>query len=293
MFSSTGAFAFLENPMTSEQRTCRTCDAPLEKKPGPGRWPAFCDVCRPRVRAAQSREWNLQRPPAPPIVLSCSRCSAPFIRGQRRAKYCSTKCRVAASNERRKSNGKYAIDKQRRRARYQPTSYTLTCAHCDAVFAAKRKDTQYCSPACLRRGNQRRCSVQGCDRVHLARGFCSTHYNNTYFPERHKRWPEDPAKKAKRDLIRAKRRRASYRGVESEDVDRELLGERDRWVCGICLRKVDKALAYPHPKSQSLDHVIPLAEGGPHTYANTRIAHLACNSLRRDRGGNEQLALIG
>jgi 5-methylcytosine-specific restriction endonuclease McrA len=55
---------------------------------------------------------------------------------------------------------------------------------------------------------------------------------------------------------------------------------------------VDKALTYPDLMSQSLDHVVPLAEGGLHTYANTRIAHLTCNITRGRHGGGEQLALV-
>ncbi|WP_432050298.1 HNH endonuclease [Verrucosispora sp. NA02020] len=76
-------------------------------------------------------------------------------------------------------------------------------------------------------------------------------------------------------------------------MDRTRVGERDGWCCGICQNPIDPTLRAPHPKSQSLDHVIPLAEGGPHTYANTRISHLRCNVLRQHRGGGEQLALIG
>jgi 5-methylcytosine-specific restriction endonuclease McrA len=81
--------------------------------------------------------------------------------------------------------------------------------------------------------------------------------------------------------------------VHTENVDRDLVGERDGWRCGICRKRVDWTLVYPDRMSPSLDHVVPLSEGGEHTYANTRIAHLICNNLRRHHGGNEQLALIG
>jgi 5-methylcytosine-specific restriction endonuclease McrA len=93
--------------------------------------------------------------------------------------------------------------------------------------------------------------------------------------------------------IKTQKRRAATRGVHVEHVDRDVVGDRDGWRCGICRRKVNRSLAYPHPRSPSLDHIIPISQHGPHTYANCRIAHLNCNEARSNRGGNEQLALIG
>lgn len=52
------------------------------------------------------------------------------------------------------------------------------------------------------------------------------------------------------------------------------------WLCG---EPVDKTLRWPHPKSPSLDHVIPISQGGPTTIANGRLACLGCNSSRRDK----------
>lgn len=53
------------------------------------------------------------------------------------------------------------------------------------------------------------------------------------------------------------------------------------------------ALQYPHPMSPSLDHIEPLSLGGAHDPANVRLAHLKCNNDRSNRGGNEQLMLVG
>jgi 5-methylcytosine-specific restriction endonuclease McrA len=81
--------------------------------------------------------------------------------------------------------------------------------------------------------------------------------------------------------------------VEAESIDRWEIGDRDGWRCGICRRRIDKTKDWPDPRSASLDHVIPLSEGGPHVRSNVRIAHLDCNMKRGDRGGNEQLTLVG
>jgi 5-methylcytosine-specific restriction endonuclease McrA len=57
--------------------------------------------------------------------------------------------------------------------------------------------------------------------------------------------------------------------------------ERDAWICQLCRGTVDRTLIYPHPLSASLDHAVALARGGSHTYGNTQLAHLRCNSVKR------------
>ena len=89
------------------------------------------------------------------------------------------------------------------------------------------------------------------------------------------------------------RRRAAKRGAEVEKFTSLEIFERDGWKCGICGRKVDPELTWPHPESASLDHIVPLSQDGEHSRANTRLAHLDCNIQRGDRGGNEQLSLVG
>lgn len=82
-------------------------------------------------------------------------------------------------------------------------------------------------------------------------------------------------------------------GVQYEQVIPRKVFERDSWRCGICHRKVDKRLSYPHPRSASIDHILPMKHGGSHTYLNVQYAHLRCNSSKGHRGSGEQLALIG
>ena len=57
-----------------------------------------------------------------------------------------------------------------------------------------------------------------------------------------------------------------------------MLLERDDGECGICGEDVD-------PFSFSIDHVLALADGGDHSYANTQAAHLRCNQLKGPHGG--------
>ena len=71
------------------------------------------------------------------------------------------------------------------------------------------------------------------------------------------------------------------------------IAERDRWRCCLCKKAVNPAVKWPHPKSPSLDHLVPLSKGGAHDPSNVALAHLGCNSAKNNRGGGEQLLLVG
>lgn len=73
------------------------------------------------------------------------------------------------------------------------------------------------------------------------------------------------------------RRRARMRGAYVENVNPIEVMARDKWVCHLCRERIPKSAKYPNPMSASIDHVIPLAAGGMHSYANIKAAHLGCN----------------
>jgi 5-methylcytosine-specific restriction endonuclease McrA len=95
-------------------------------------------------------------------------------------------------------------------------------------------------------------------------------------------------KHPERALMKARRnghvRRARERSLFVESVDLLVVFERDNWRCGICGKKVK-------PKDASLDHIIPLAQGGKHEYANVQCAHKRCNFSKGARGSG-QLRLL-
>lgn len=72
-------------------------------------------------------------------------------------------------------------------------------------------------------------------------------------------------------------RRARLRAVLVEIFDRVEIFERDGWICQICQMPVDRGAKPPHPRSPSLDHIIPIARGGKHSRANAQTACLGCN----------------
>jgi 5-methylcytosine-specific restriction endonuclease McrA len=67
-----------------------------------------------------------------------------------------------------------------------------------------------------------------------------------------------------------------------EKVDFAMVCEEAGWRCHVCGLVVDPAVRWPDSFSASRDHLIPVSQGGPHTYENLALAHLRCN-IRRYR----------
>lgn len=139
--------------------------------------------------------------------------------------------------------------------------------------ARGREPQRFCSKACA--------AVAG----NVARGGVARY-------GRPRTWADltEAARQRKRLRVRVRRLLA---GATWDGVTDEAILERDGWRCGICGTRIGKSFKAPHPRSRSVDHIVPLSEGGDDTAANKRAAHLGCNVRRGNRGGNEQLALIG
>lgn len=69
------------------------------------------------------------------------------------------------------------------------------------------------------------------------------------------------------------------------DITLEKLFRRDGGVCYLCGKKCDWTDVVGGNASDnypSIDHVIPVAKGGTHTWDNIKLAHRLCNTLKRD-----------
>ena len=80
-----------------------------------------------------------------------------------------------------------------------------------------------------------------------------------------------------------RRRRALLRQARSTSYTTTDIAERDNHTCQLCHDPVDMTIAWPDPRSPSIDHVLALSRGGDDTPANVQLAHLACNT-RKGRG---------
>ena len=81
-------------------------------------------------------------------------------------------------------------------------------------------------------------------------------------------------------------RRLRIKNGNHDNISTILLAERDNNICWLCKKKVDwndfivndKGNFLSGQNYPSQDHVIPLANGGSHTWDNVRLAHCKCNT---------------
>lgn len=91
---------------------------------------------------------------------------------------------------------------------------------------------------------------------------------------RHPNWKGGPQESG----MRQRRKRKPWMVTDRKDKGlyyRVLL--RDRGICGICHKFVET------PEEVSFDHIIPLSKGGGHNDGNLQVAHLICNSKKKDK----------
>ena len=195
---------------------------------------------------------------------------------------------------------------------YSPLRYR-DCVTCGSLFVvpSKENNRRYCSDQC------NICSVDGCQRKIEGKGLCRLHHSQscrdpvvcdecgTTFRPTHDRGArycsfachcqaktKPPEHHRAMNATRRAIRRARVREGGYERVDPHDVYERDGWRCGICGKKVRKELRYPHPRSVSLDHIVPVSLGGLHNRSNVQCSHLDCN-LRKSNRGVDQLLLFG
>lgn len=183
----------------------------------------------------------------------CQRCGSPFkmsSRGRRR-KFCTLKCTVAASAQKRATSGVCG-----------------DCAgpchqlapRCKSCASRLKAEEQAAKLAGVRRACQW-CGVEY-QPVAESQAYCSKSCQNRLKCANRQSW-----------------RRGAERGESVRLID---VYQRDGGKCGVCGLAVDLSLKWPAPQCATLDHVVPISKGGPHTFSNIQVAHLACNASKND-----------
>lgn len=173
--------------------------------------------------------------------------------------------RTSASPERRR-----CLDCRRAQPRRQVQPLPRVCDLCGESYVPKP----------MHRPDQRWCSKS-----------CTTAWRNGARPPYERQVVTGMARKVALARERRLRHAQTWDGI----TDEEIL-DRDGWRCQIpdCKRRsIRKDLKYPHPRSKSIDHIVPLSLGGDDTAVNKRAAHFGCNVARGNEMGDEQMALFG
>lgn len=194
------------------------------------------------------------------IVFKCNVCGCAFTRTYEWHRYdmsCpSCKQReMERRKERRKEQNQQEQEKLealRRAERATEYEKEKICPSCGGVFHSESKRKIYCSGTCSRREKRKR---------NTAAGKTKQSYGNH-------------------------RKRARERGLAYEPgITLKKLVERDNNVCQICgepCNANDLRWGYSGPLYPSIDHIIAIANGGGHTWDNVQLAHVICNSYKRD-----------
>lgn len=71
------------------------------------------------------------------------------------------------------------------------------------------------------------------------------------------------------------KRRAVY--AKGDDIDALLLFNLFNWTCYLCKEPIERRYRVPDWRAATIEHVVPLAHDGTHTWDNVVPAHYRCN----------------
>jgi len=175
----------------------------------------------------------------------CAECGAPLPTPTRKGDrsdhvYCSTRCTRVADYRRNRT-----VINARNNTRHASTHPRrhATCKGCAVRFLAKRVDSKFCSGVCFWK------------------------------------WFSHTPSRVVAQRAQASKRGALKRGASLvERIDARVVFARDGWRCQLCGADTARAeLGKRHPRAPTMDHIIPLALGGEHSYRNIQCACLRCN----------------
>lgn len=76
------------------------------------------------------------------------------------------------------------------------------------------------------------------------------------------------------------KRRAVY--AKGDDINALVLFELYAWTCCVCRKPINKHLRLPNYMAATIEHIVPLAKGGTHTWDNVAPSHALCNFQKGD-----------
>lgn len=287
-------------PDRTADPVCKRCEKSFERANSRGRRPDCCPPCVLEIKRAAGRAYMakayVKRVPGTPETFTCVGCDQPFehvrSRGRtpERCRSCLAEKERIQRNELRRLNGRSDL-------KFNPGERTYPCAGCGtpmphAATGRRRVNCDACvdkqrveAAAALRLTSKPPINCIDCE-VEVPVGW--------HGPGGRKRCDTCAKKKARAIQKRmANERRAWKYGADSEKFEDIEIFIRDGWRCGLCHKKIDKRLKHPHMMAATVDHVLPYTKGGHHVRTNVIAAHRLCNQRKYNRGGGEQLMIVG
>ena len=276
---------------------CIVCSASFSfPRPIRGRYPRFCSN---ECKSVRAKAQNRSRYGPSRYHRTCEVCERPFTASRTAAKYCSKDCRNRRPrpNKRPRPSGKHSFEERQ-------------CKACSGPYVARKdNDRLFCCDTCKE------------DWRRVTRAVSYRVYKRVRVEPVSRQCPDCggvPAPKLRRCLTcrgvakakakanekrrrkltglkaaERKARKLRLRGVKVETVNLLKVLERDNWTCQLCGIKTPKKMRGTYDdQAPEVDHIIPIAEGGEHSYRNTQCACRKCN-IAKSGTPKGQLRLFG
>lgn len=273
------------------QRKCLVCDEPITGRATK----RYCGKACRRKAESQNRDRDAENKLRLLAALesSCEQCGVAFkgiAKDGKPLRFCSRACGARSTKE--ENTFKSTVTKASKYGHgIKPASYTVyrpLCAVCGLRFTSVQSTALYCSDECsnvevLKRQAERYYDENDTDRGPRPCVECGTIFAPEYGISTRRSYCSDACLKRKARRVAKGIRNARLRGVGAESVNAIAVFERDGWLCQICGIDTprDKRGSYDNDAPE-LDHIIPLAKGGAHTYANVQCSCRECNARKSD-----------
>jgi len=159
---------------------------------------------------------------------------------------------------------------------------------CEVCSQPCRTGSRFCSLRCMGQ-NTVEVPCKKCGKPALARGA----FRSAACSDCQRQAKTEENRRAKQKYGRNHRQRARHHGVKYVAFPVRDIYERDGYRCQLCGKAVLPKAAYRkrdgkiHPRSPTIDHIVPMCRGGNHEPGNCQTACFRCNSLKSDRGGGQ------
>jgi 5-methylcytosine-specific restriction endonuclease McrA len=263
--------------------TCADCQKPCRR--GARR----CSPCHLAWNARTNRGAD-GRFPTLLTKRSCRLCFGEFQPRDAKTVYCSRECAFTDPNWKQEHWEKLAIARVERVAQWKRHREALrrTCVSCGLEFPCATRRGRTCSAKCLK-AIANKAAISHYRRTRRPNpGICRCRECGTEFepvyPSKHRSFCSADCLETYSNRISRAQRRARMLEAIREPVDPIAVCERDGWRCQLCGVSTPRRLRGTHvDNAPEMDHIIPLALGGSHTYANVQCSCRRCNSIKGAR----------
>lgn len=282
----------------------RACQDASLRKEQPKRYPHTCAMCGISFLAKGKKRTYCSeacRNKAVSVELSmrgvkqrtrtCTLCGKPFIRkasNKNKGLVCSRDCYYghlqALSHVRLMAKARAKAARKHQRAS-RLAQLTKRCEACGTTFTHSLSSRRFCSWACRTGQRFRRKRIErqcvDCGATFTA-GMPGRVGASIRCPAHQKKVAKRKARQRDKQKWGSRRHhvdRARRNGLPRDYSIRPIkLFNRDGWRCRLCGRHTPKHLnGKQQPRSPTIDHIIPIAHGGGHTWDNVQLACHECN----------------